>query len=373
MNLSQQNGIFKPLLSLTHSPINAHFSKNADDFVVREVPLYEFSGAGEHLILHIAKKDLSTSEALRLLSEFSGAKMREFGYAGLKDKQGQTFQYVSVPRKFEPNLRAFSHDKLKILDFFYHNNKLRIGHLKGNSFFVRLKKVGFVEAQKLQNAFEVLTSQGFANYFGYQRFGKFGDNFAQGLEILQGKKLKNPKIKDFLLSAFQSELFNRYLSKRVELSRFAKDFSEKEFARIYALDKAQAKAIRAQGHFFKLLQGEVLGHYPFGKCFICKDLASECERFLQKDIVPLGLILGKKAFGCEDGFALRLENEIFAEFAPFSTQLQGSRRFLWSFLQNAKCRYDEEKAHFCLEFFLPKGSYATIILEELLQKPLSEC
>ena len=373
MNLTAQNGIFKPLLTLTHSPINAHFSKNADDFVVREVPLYEFSGAGEHLILHIAKKDLSTSEAVRLLSEVSGAKMREFGVAGLKDKQGQTFQYISAPKKFEPNFRAFSHDKLKILDFFYHNNKLRIGHLKGNSFFVRLKKVGGVEAQKLTNAFETLVKQGFANYFGYQRFGKFKDNFTQGLEILQGKKLKNPKIKDFLLSAFQSELFNRYLSKRVELSRFAKDFSEKEFAQIYAIDKAQAKAIKAQRHFFKLLQGEVLGHYPFGKCFVCEDLQSECERFLQKDVVPLGLILGKKAYECQNGLALRLENEIFGEFIGFLPQLQGSRRYLWSFLENAKCRYDEEKAHFCVEFFLQKGSYATIILEELLQQPLSEC
>lgn len=358
--------------TLTHAPINAHFSKNADDFVVREVPLYEFSGAGEHLIVHIAKKDLSTSEALRLLSECSGAKMREFGYAGLKDKQGQTFQYICAPKKYEPAFRAFSHDKLKIVDFFYHNNKLRIGHLKGNSFFVRLKKVGKIEAQKLTSAFETLINQGFANYFGYQRFGKFGDNFTQGLEILQGKKLKNPKMNEFLLSAFQSELFNRYLSKRVELSRFAKDFSEKELSQIYALDKAQIKALKAQKHFFKLLQGEVLGHYPFGKCFVCEDLQSECERFLRKDIVPLGLILGKKAFACAEGFALRLENEIFGEFTYFAPQLQGSRRFAWSFLESAKCRYDEEKAHFCLEFFLQKGSYATIILEELLQRPLNE-
>lgn len=360
------------LKTLTHSPINAHFSKNADDFVVREVPLYEFSGAGEHLILHLAKKDLTTNEALRLLSAASGAKMRDFGFAGLKDKQGQTFQYVSVPRKFESAFGNFSHEKLKILDSFYHNNKLKIGHLKGNSFFVRFKKVGKIEAQKLENAFETLKIQGFANYFGYQRFGKFGDNFAQGLEILQGKRLKNPKMRDFLLSAFQSELFNRYLAKRVELSRFAKDFSEKELAQIYALDKAEIKALKAQRHFFKLLKGEVLGHYPYGKCFVCEDLEAECERFLQKELAPLGLILGKKAFACQNGFALRLENEIFGDFLPFAELLTGSRRFLWSFLQNAQCRYDEEKAHFCVEFFLQKGCYATIILEELLQEPLSE-
>ncbi len=38
---------------------------------------------------------------------------------------------------------------------------------------------------------------------------------------------KNENENEFLISAFQSELFNRYLSKRVELSHFANDFSEK--------------------------------------------------------------------------------------------------------------------------------------------------
>lgn len=372
MNLTAQDTIFKPLRTLTHAKINAHFSKNSDDFVVREVPLYEFSGSGEHLILHIVKKDLSTSEALRLLSEHSGIKMREFGYGGLKDKQGKTFQYLSVPKKFEPLLSSFSHEKLKILDFFTHSNKLRIGHLKGNSFFIRLKKVNPMDAKKLENAFKMLCNRGFANYFGYQRFGKFKDNFTQGLEILQGKRLKNPKMRDFLLCAFQSELFNRYLSQRVKLSHFASEFSEKELAQIYALDKTQCKALKNQEHFFKLLQNEVLGHYPFGKCFICEDLQSECERFLRKDIVPLGLILGKKAFECKEGFAFDLENAVFAEFKDFVPKLQGSRRFLWSFLERTNYRYDEEKAHFCLEFFLQKGSYATIILEELLQRGLDD-
>ena len=239
MNLAAENGIFKPLRTLTHSPINAHFSKSADDFVVREVPLYEFSGRGEHLVLHIAKKDLTTNEALRILSEFSGAKMRDFGFAGLKDKQGQTFQHISIHKKFESALQNFSHEKLKIVGATYHDNKLKIGHLRGNSFFVRLKKVSKIDALKLQNAFETLTQQGFANYFGYQRFGKFNDNFSQGLELLQGKKrLKNPKIHAFLLSAFQSELFNRYLAKRVQLSHFARSFSEREFGKIFALNSS---------------------------------------------------------------------------------------------------------------------------------------
>jgi len=148
----QETTIFKPLYALTHAPINAYFSKNSDDFVVREIPLYAFSGQGEHLIVEICKKDMTTQEALHALSEISGVKMRDFGYAGLKDKQGMTTQFISMPRKFEAMLANFSHEKMKILSLAAHDNKLRIGHLKGNSFFIRLKKVMPSEAAKLEQA-----------------------------------------------------------------------------------------------------------------------------------------------------------------------------------------------------------------------------
>ena len=112
----ENSAIFKTQFSLNHSEISAHFSKNSSDFVVREVPLYEWSGNGEHCVILVQKKDLTTSEMLKILSEFLGVKMRDFGYAGLKDKEGMTTQFVSFPFKFSPNLSAFSHEKIKILD-----------------------------------------------------------------------------------------------------------------------------------------------------------------------------------------------------------------------------------------------------------------
>ncbi|MBM0637479.1 tRNA pseudouridine(13) synthase TruD [Campylobacter sp. VicNov18] len=372
MNLKEKSITFKPLYSLKHSLIDVHFSKNSDDFVVREKPLYEFSGKGEHLILHINKKDLTTNEALGILSQASGVKIRDFGYAGLKDKQGLTFQYISMPKKFESFLGNFSHPKLKILESFVHDNKLRIGHLKGNSFFIRLKKVLASDALKLQQALINLDQQGFPNYFGYQRFGKFKENYKEGLEILRGKKMKNVKMKEFLLSAFQSELFNRYLSKRVQLSHFVNDFNEKELRQIYDISKDEAKDLKKQDNFFKLLKGEVLGHYPFGKCFLCEDLQTEMKRFCARDITPMGLLIGYKAYEVAKGLALHLENEIFKDAMEFKSQMQGSRRFMWSYLEELKWRYDEKKAHFCMEFFLQKGSYATVVLEEILHKDLFE-
>ncbi len=373
----QETTTFKPLYTLTHAPIEAYFSKNSDDFVVREIPLYEFSGDGEHLIVEISKKDMTTQEALHVLSEVTGAKMRDFGYAGLKDKQGMTTQFISMPRKFESNLVNFSHEKMKILSLNAHKNKLRIGHLKGNSFFIRLKKVLPSNAKKLEQAFVSIDKMGYANYFGYQRFGKFGDNAETGLEILKngtinGKKSKNPKLNDFLISAYQSDLFNRWLSKRVEISRFAQDFSLGELAQIYPyLDNAILKNLKSQKRFFKLIEGEVLGHYPHGKYFLCEDLNAEGARFDARDITSCGLIAGAKAYEAQ-GAARAAEDQIFAQANEYKAKMTGSRRFAWCYLEDTSYKYNEEKAHFTINFTLQKGSYATVVLEEILHKNIFE-
>ena len=373
----QETTTFKPLYALTHAPIEAYFSKNSDDFVVREIPLYEFSGDGEHLIVEISKKDMTTQEALHVLSEVTGAKMRDFGYAGLKDKQGMTTQFISIPRKFESNLANFSHEKIKILSLNVHKNKLRIGHLKGNSFFIRLKKVLPSNAKKLEQAFVSIDKMGYANYFGYQRFGKFGDNAETGLELLKngtinGKKSKNVKLNDFLISAYQSDLFNRWLSKRVEISRFAQDFSLGELAQIYPyFDNAILKNLKSQKRFFKLIEGEVLGHYPHGKCFLCEDLDAEGARFDARDITSCGLIAGAKAYEAQ-GAAKVVEDQIFAQANKFKAKMTGSRRFAWCYLEDASYKYNEEKAHFTINFTLQKGSYATVVLEEILHKNIFE-
>ncbi|ANE35530.1 tRNA pseudouridine 13 synthase [Campylobacter iguaniorum] len=373
----ENSATFNPLFGTTHSPVNAHFNKNASDFVVRENPLYEFSGSGEHLVVEIQKKDLTTSDALGILSRQTGAKMCDFGYAGLKDKEGMTTQFISFPAKFEQALSNFSHEKLKILSTTRHNNKIRIGHLKSNHFFIRLKKVMPSEATKLKEALKNIGNNGYPNYFGYQRFGKFGDNARSGEEILNAglsgdksvMRKFNPKLRDFMISAFQSELFNKWLSKRVEMSHFAGEFSVKELENIYKIDKAKATQIKSQKQFFRLIPGEVLGHYPFGKVFLCEDLDAEVSKFTARDRTSMGLITGGKAYESV-GFAKTIEDEIFGEAYKFGKFMNGSRRFAWAWLENLEYKYNEEVAQFTMSFTLQKGSYATVVLREILHREI---
>jgi len=356
---------------MNHSPIKGvHFTKNSSDFIVNEIPLYPFSDKGEHAILHVRKKDLTTWQMLQALSEACGAKVRNFGYAGLKDKDGLTTQYISIHKSFLPKIEGFTHDKIKILSTTMHDNKLKIGHLKGNRFFIRLKKVLQTDALKLEQAIKRIQKEGFPNYFGYQRFGKSGENYAQGLEILEGKRgERNRKIKDLLISAFQSYLFNEWLSYRIKISKLTDAFSAKELTQALGFDELTCKALKAQKPFMKLLNGDVCHHYPHGKAYVIEDCMAESVRFEARDITLAGWLPGGRGLRAT-GAAGEIETKYYENALPHLDKMRGSRRYAWSFAEDVEWNYRKEEAWFEMHFTLQKGSYATIVLEEILRHEL---
>ncbi len=346
---------------LNHSKIDVYFKQSKDDFVVTEIPLYEFSGEGEHIVLTMRKKDLSTWDAVQIISDRIGCKSRDIGYAGLKDKNAMTVQTISMPRTFEEKLRKFEHPQIKFLKFEYHNNKIRVGHLKGNRFFIRLKRVLDRDNLKLQNVLESIEKYGMPNYFGFQRFGIDGDNYEKGKQLCEGTlKVSNGKLSQMYLNAYQSILFNDWLSKRIELSKLIDAFEPKEISEKVGIDVATLKALKAQKHPFKVLEGDVMEHYPYGRIFYAEDVESEAEKFFNKDRVPTGLLAGKKA-----KLAIGLAKK-FEENFDRKTIVDGTRRYAWVFPTEIASRYDDEKNHFELEFTLPKGSYATELIRELI-------
>lgn len=281
---------------LPHAPIDFLFTQNARDFVVEEVPLYEFSGEGEHAVVKVRKKGLSTWEMLDILSAHTGIKKKDIGYAGLKDKEALTYQYLSFHKSHMEKVKSFAHDQIKIIETTYHNNKIKRGHLKGNTFFIRLKKVLPLNAEKIAQAIETIKASGIPNYFGYQRFGRDGDNHIQGQAIAEGRvKMRNITMRNFLLNAYQSHLFNAWLAKRVELSHMIENFSPAEVASKYPeLDEKSVVALKEQKQFLKVLEGDVMSHYPHGRLFFAEDLKEESSRFFEKKAVVTGLLSGKK-------------------------------------------------------------------------------
>lgn len=348
---------------LNHSKIDVVFNQNKDDFVVTEVPLYDFSGEGEHLVLKLRKKDLSTWDALQILADNVGCKIRDIGYAGLKDKNAMTIQSITIPKMFEEKVDNFEHPQIKILEKTYHNNKLKIGHLKGNKFFIRLKRVGLLEKSKLENVLTSIAEYGIPNYFGYQRFGVEGNNYEKGKAIVEGTlKERQRNLKQMYLNAYQSFLFNQWLSKRVEISKLIDAFEPKEIYEKINLPLDVVVQMKKQKHPLKLIPGDLMSHYPFGKIFNVEDMESEASKFYLKDRVPTGLLPGKRVKN-SDGLALEIEKEFDKK-----TLEDGSRRFAWIFPEDIESNYKEEKNWFEISFYLPKGSYATQVISELIHQ-----
>ncbi|WP_457564303.1 tRNA pseudouridine(13) synthase TruD [Caminibacter sp.] len=339
-----------------HAPINFHFNKNSENFVVEEIPLYPFAHTGEWLMLKVRKKGLSTPEMINKISAATGVKARDIGYAGLKDKAGMTIQWISIPRKYRDRIKNFENKQIKILEQDLHRNKLKIGHLKGNKFFVRLKKVLPVDAKKIDNVLKEIKKYGMPNFFGYQRFGKYGNNFEEAKKIIEGDKfVKNRRLEKLLISAYQSKLFNDWLRERINLSNIF-DLSEKEL-KMAGFSKEIIKFVKNQKHPFKLLPGDVMSHYPVGKYFYLEN--DESERFLNKDITVTGLLPGKKAMRAKD-FAREIE-EKYDEPIPAN----GDRRAAWIFPEIIDKKYLKDYAQYEIVFTLPKGAYATVLLDIL--------
>jgi len=345
-------------------PVNVknefHFNASPRDFTVEEIPLYEFTGEGEHLVLKVRKKEMTTWEMLDAISNHVGIRRRDMGYAGLKDKHAMTIQYISVMAIHEEKLKAFKHDKIKILESVRHNNKIRVGHLKGNRFNIRLKKVLGIQKDKLDSVLKWIKTHGVPNYFGNQRFGTDGNNWVDGKKLIEGTlKIRDKKTKEFLMGSYQSYLFNNWLSKRMELNHLLQKFTEEETEQIMKLETGSLKGTKSQHNFFKLVEGDVMMHYPYGRLFNVENLEEEAKRFESKDIAPAGLLAGKKAKVAQSVAGV-LEKPFVEEM-----NLNGTRRYAWIQVTEVKKTYVEEKAHYELSFALPKGCYATNVLDVL--------
>ncbi|MGB1227491.1 MAG: tRNA pseudouridine(13) synthase TruD, partial [Poseidonibacter sp.] len=346
---------------LNHSNIDVLFKQNKDDFVVTEIPLYEFSGEGEHLILKVRKKDLATWDALEIIAKFVGCRSRDIGYAGLKDKNAMTVQSISIHKQYEEKLKTFNHPNIKILDTTYHNNKIKVGHLKGNSFFIRLKRVNVIDSRKIESALGSIVSLGMPNYFGFQRFGIDGDNYKKGKAIIEGTlKEKRRNLKQMYINAYQSHLFNSWLSKRIEISKLVDAFEPKEIYEKLNLPLDVVKQMKKQKHPLKIMTGDLLSHYPFGKIFTIEDLETESDKFFERDRVPTGLLSGKRVKNSID-LAYEIEKQYEAP-----TGEDGARRFAWVFPSDVESNYKEDKNWMELKFTLPKGCYATELIAEII-------
>ncbi len=157
-----------------------------EDFCVTEIPIYTPCGQGEHTYAEIEKRGITTLEAIRRMAKALGVGERDVGYAGMKDARGITCQTVSLPRVAPELVMALELPGIKVLSAALHKNKLKLGHLRGNRFRLRVRGVQADSAVHATGVMAVLEKQGVPNFFGEQRYGALGNSHLIGAAILGG-------------------------------------------------------------------------------------------------------------------------------------------------------------------------------------------
>ncbi len=324
-----------------------------DTFVVEEIPLYEASGAGQHLYVNVTKEELTTREVQRGLAEAFDLPYRAVGFAGMKDKYARATQTFSllVGHVDESFLEA-APERISVKTpvtvnwVRLHRNKIKKGHLLGNRFTITISQPsvdGEIAMARAEAIAERLRGCGLPNFYGPQRLGQNGGNVRRGWELLRGeKRIANRWLRSLLLASVQSYMCNRYLALRQQ-----------------------------EGWFARLLTGDIAKKHDTGGLFVVADQTAEQSRFERKEISFTAPIYGPKMWEAEAESG-ELEQAILAEsgldmVSLARAKMMGTRRLGRILLNDLSV--SRKGTDIVVAFSLPKGAFATTVLREFMKVP----
>ena len=341
-----------PYISKNISGIGGRIREISEDFIVEEIPAYEPNRAGEHLFINLTRSGMNTRYLMDKLASILELKKDDIGYAGLKDRYAVVTQTFSIFFGYEKpaidDVKEIISNALPVTVNWaeYHSKKIRSGHLRGNKFTIKVNKldVSISQAWELtEDILRTLKEQGLPNYYGPQRIGVEGNNMNRGYEIIKGRlRLRDRWLNRFLVSSYIDHIFNIYIAERIE-----------------------------KGFYDKLMLGDIAKKASTGGLFVVENLEEEQLRYDCHEINFTAPIYGPKMWFAEkdsEKFERRIleEAEITLEELK-KVKVRGSRRVGRI---NPEIKVEKTDKGLKFQFSLPKGSYATTVLREIM-KPSS--
>jgi tRNA pseudouridine13 synthase len=325
-------------------PLAGRFRAEPEDFFVEELLGFEPDGSGTHVLLLVEKRDANTGWVAAELARSAGVASRDVGVSGQKDRRAVTRQSYSLPwpatAPIEPCL-AYAGEGYRVLAVQRHGRKLRPGSHRANRFVIRVRSASGDRAA-IEARLALLASAGVPNYFGPQRYGRGGSNLARVREWAAGGPSPRDRMqRGFALSTARSELFNRVLAERV-----------------------------GRGDWNRLLPGEAVVLDGRRSFFRADEIdAALIERCAAMDLHPSGPLWGRGAPEV-GGEVLAVEESVVSCEPELRALLEShgmgmERRSLRLPVRALEWSFDGEDV--VLSFELPRGTFATSVLHEVLQ------
>jgi len=383
--------------------------KRLEDFRVQEVPLYDPCGEGSHVYFRVLKAGISTHVAVQRIARHMHVRPTDIGFAGLKDAKAIATQMMSLEHADAEKIAGYRDSQLEVVWTGRHVNKLRMGHLAGNRFQIRIRRIGDEQLRAAQDALNVLVQRGAPNYFGPQRFGLRGDTAELGralvrddlqdfVELLLGRaKADDPVDCRAARDAFDAGYLDRalqqwprhYVDQRRALSAYKRKHRPSQA--LAAVDKRMRRLYVSafqSGIFNDVLKrriqsidqvfvGDLAKKTDTGGVFSVTDVDAEKQRVENFEISPTGPIPGYRsslatgAPGEHELAALSASGVSQGDFRRSGTlKIKGARRPLRMRLESPVicAGQDEHGQYIELAFTLKSGCYATAVLREIMKR-----
>ncbi len=352
--------------------------KNPEDFKVEEVTpekkvleidkehSFDEATEGDQLICKLVKKNWEQNKAIKKISNVLHFSRKRIGYAGTKDKRALTSQRISIYGANSDQIKKLKVKDIEIQPLRYSEERVTLGDLWGNRFTIKIE----VDEKTSLNPKEKIP-----NYFGHQRFGK-----TRPITHLVGKALvkEDPEeaVKIYLTKVFEEESEDAKKARKWLRNNWEdKPFKEalKEYPDYLGYERTLLhhlaeyprdfiNAIRKLPKNLQLMFPHAYQSYLFNQYL---------DKVRDKDIVEEeGPI-----YGYETEIKNEYEKEVLEEndleLKDFKVKClpemseEGKRRKLYIDLEDLEVLEKSEK-HYLLRFSLPKGSYATVALDEIL-------
>lgn len=324
-------------------PVRGRIRATPEDFRVSEVLGFAADGEGPHVLVEVEKRGANTGWVAAQLARSAGVPPREVGWSGLKDRDAVARQSFSLPWPVHAEVAPcleFGGEGYRVLAAARHRRKLRPGSHRANRFVITVRDVDG-DLEVLAGRLRAIAAQGVPNYFGPQRFGRAGSNLIRAREWAGGGPApRDRSIRGYALSAARGELCNRVVAERVR-----------------------------QGDWNVLLEGEAVMLDGRRSYFASGDVdATLLERCRGMDVHPSAPLWGRGESPAR-GAALEAERRALEGTEDLQRLLEAQgleheRRAARLPVRELEWRLDPGLLE--LRFELPRGTFATAVLHELL-------
>ncbi len=398
--------------------IGGYIKKYYDDFSVKEIIADRFlnqlievpTRINPFPIYKIEKKGIDSSHAVMLARKKTGLNLK---IVGIKDAKATTVQYASSNSIYGAKARSTNYEigPIKLSLIGYSKRPIEKRSLVGNSFRIRITNPDRFKVNNITKFFREINDLG--NYYGLQRFGSerlvthlvgkaiLARQFGQAVETLLTHTTKydskfsieiREKLRDIRNNPSILKEIPRGMDIEKNLAREILDGKDPitvlrsipitvrrlfvQAFQSFLFNKTLSKAIEKDLSLIQPERNDLCFEVPRNSLEFGKIRKFTSERKEAKDIVMLPIIRlpgysfqpGNNRFDNIIKDFMKEENITPKDF--FIKEIQelsesGGFRQAWFYCKNF--RYEKDNDSLIVEFTTPKGSYATILLREIVK------